>query len=79
MVADSYRSYRGRPISVEYHGGVPGLYVAIFENEYDGAPDSRSPMGYGKTEEAAVADLIEQDADQRDATNCSPTVNENGR
>jgi hypothetical protein len=58
--ADSYRSYRGRPISVEWHG-TPGLYTAIFSNEYDGATDSRHPMGYGRTEEEAIAALIEAD------------------
>jgi cephalosporin hydroxylase len=67
MVADSYRSYRGRPISVDWHS-TPGVYIAIFSQEYDGAPDSRNPVGYGKNPDEAVADLIEADTDITDAT-----------
>jgi hypothetical protein len=32
--------------------------MATFEN-YDGAPDSKHPQGFGKTKAEAVADLIE--------------------
>lgn len=53
------RSHQGRPISVEWQS-TPALYVAIFREEYDGALDSHHPMGFGRTEEAAVADLIEK-------------------
>ena len=54
--------YQGRPISFEWHG-TPQLYVAYFEQEYDGATDSHHPIGFGRTEDEAVADLIEKDAD----------------
>jgi hypothetical protein len=53
-------SERGRPISVELQSAL-ALYSAIFKDEYDGAPDSKHQMGFGKTKEAAIADLIEQD------------------
>lgn len=53
-------AYQGRPIAVHFES-MPGMYIAIFDQEYDGAPDSRNPVGMGKTEEAAVADLIEQE------------------
>jgi hypothetical protein len=52
--------YQGRPISVHWES-TPAIYAAIFHNEYDGAPDSNHPIGYGRTEEAAVADLIEKE------------------
>lgn len=35
-------------------------WSAIFPTEYDGAPDSHSPIGRGPTEQAAIDDLIEQ-------------------
>jgi hypothetical protein len=57
------RNYQGRPIDVDFHS-TAGLYVAIFKDEYDGAPDSRDPVGLGRSEEAAVADLIEQDKER---------------
>ena len=60
--------YNSRPIAVTWES-TPALYSAIFSNEYDGAPDAGfQPMGFGKTEAEAVADLIEQDADRPDAT-----------
>jgi hypothetical protein len=37
---------------------TPQLWMATFEN-YDGAPDSKHPQGFGKTKAEAVADLIE--------------------
>ena len=40
------------------------FWVAIFSDEYDGAPDSHSPVGLGKTQDEAVADLIEKDGEQ---------------
>ena len=57
-------AHRGRPISVDFHS-TPQIYSAIFTNEYDGAPDSNHPVGLGKTEEAAVAALIEQDEERQ--------------
>jgi hypothetical protein len=51
----------GRPISFEWHS-TPQLWSAIFKDEYDGAPDSRSPMGFGKTKAEAIADLLDKDA-----------------
>ena len=54
-------SHQGRPISVDWQS-TPALFQALFSDEYDGAPDAGfQPVGYGKTEAAAVADLIEQD------------------
>lgn len=35
-------------------------WSAIVPDEYDGAPDSNCPIGRGPTEEAAIADLLEQ-------------------
>ena len=56
-------TYQGRPISLEFHG-TPQLWCAVFKDEYDGAPDAGfQPMGFGKTKEEAVADLIERDQD----------------
>lgn len=52
------RNYQGRPISTDQPFGY---WTAIFSDEYDGAPDSHHPVGMGKTEEEAIADLIEQD------------------
>ena len=40
-----------------------GEYYAIDADEYDGAPDSGSPQGWGKTEWEAVADLANQFVD----------------
>jgi hypothetical protein len=58
--------HNGRPISVEWQS-TPALYMAIFREEYDGAPDAGfQPVGFGKTEAEAVADLMEQD-NERDA------------
>jgi hypothetical protein len=54
------RAYQGRPIRVEWES-TPALYSAVFDQEYDGAPDSHSPRGFGRTEDAAVADLIDQE------------------
>jgi hypothetical protein len=64
IVAGTERNYQGRPITVDFCS-TPGLYAAIFKNEYDGAEDSRSPIGWGRTEDEAVADLIEQ-AEERE-------------
>jgi hypothetical protein len=81
MRADSYtaqtaterkeHSYQGRPIEVIFHT-TPMLYLAYFRNEYDGATDSRNPVGYGNTEEEAVVDLIQADSDMSDATGEQP-------
>lgn len=35
-------------------------WSAVDDNTYDGAPDSHSPIGHGPTQEAAIADLMEQ-------------------
>lgn len=55
-MSDTPRVHQGRPISVDFDS-TPGLYVATFDN-YDGALDSNHPVGLGRTEDAAVADLI---------------------
>lgn len=55
--------HNGRPIRVLWES-TPALYSAIFENEYDGAPDSNCPMGFGREMPEAVADLIEQDEER---------------
>jgi len=34
-------------------------WCAVTDN-YDGAEDSHCPIGYGRTEEEAIADLLEQ-------------------
>ena len=54
------RNHQGRPISVDFHS-TPQVYSAIFSQEYDGATDSRHAMGFGRTEEEAIANLIEHD------------------
>lgn len=40
----------------------PGIYQAIDEDTYDGSPDSptRHHVGIGKTEQLAIADLMEE-------------------
>ena len=38
-------------------------WSAVTDN-YDGAPDSRCPVGHGETEAAAVADLLEKIEEQ---------------
>lgn len=45
---------------------TPQLWMATFDN-YDGAPDSKHPVGLGKTPGEAVADLFEQDYERRAA------------
>lgn len=35
-------------------------WCAYDDDTYDGAPDSHCPIGWGPTEEAAIADLKEQ-------------------
>lgn len=42
----------------EWHS-TPQLWSAVFDG-YDGAPDSKHPMGFGKTKEEAADDLIEK-------------------
>lgn len=44
-----------RPISTSFNV----YWSAYFTDEYDGAPDSHSLIGHGKTEAEAVADLLE--------------------
>jgi hypothetical protein len=39
-----------------YHGE----WMAIDDDTYDGAPDSKSPCGTGPTEQAAIDDLIDK-------------------
>ena len=41
---------------------TPQLWMAVFDN-YDGAIDSRHPMGFGKSEMDSVADLLQQERD----------------
>jgi hypothetical protein len=41
-------------------------WCAVDDDTYDGAPECRCPIGYGRTEEAAIADLIEQIAERED-------------
>lgn len=67
MSTANSRNHQGRPISTSWES-TPALYSAIFTHEYDGAPDSREPIGLGRTEAEAVADLIEQDDEHRSAT-----------
>lgn len=52
----------GRKIVTEFET-TPRLWSAVFDN-YDGAPDSHHPMGFGQTELSAVADLLEQDRER---------------
>lgn len=52
---------RLRPVATEWHS-TPQFYVAYFRDEYDGALDSKHPMGFGKTEAEAIADLHDQEA-----------------
>lgn len=48
----------GKPEVIAYPElSVNNEWNAINDN-YDGAEDSRSPVGYGKTEEEAIADLL---------------------
>lgn len=46
-----------------FSAGRPGAdlnWSAIDDDTYDGAPDSRSPVGWGFTEGEAIQDLKEQ-------------------
>ena len=45
-----------------YHGE----WMAVDDDTYDGAEDSKSPCGTGSTEAEAIADLLEKMA-ERDA------------
>lgn len=64
--------HHGRSILVKWES-TPALYSAIFEQEYDGATDSRHPVGLGQEMHQAVADLIEHDEDRTTATQRSAT------
>lgn len=67
-------AYMGRPISVEWQS-TPALWQALFSNEYDGAPDAGfQPIGYGKTKDEAVQDLIDQDVEHRASATTSTTA-----
>lgn len=35
-------------------------WAAYDQDTYDGAPDSHCPIGYGRTEEEAIKDLLDQ-------------------
>ena len=35
-------------------------WTAVDSDSYDGAPDSHSPVGYGRTENEAITDLLTQ-------------------
>lgn len=59
-VGNARFDHNGRPILVSWES-TPALYSAIFEQEYDGAPDSHHPVGIGRNMAGAVANLIEQD------------------
>jgi len=37
---------------------VPGYWIAVDDDTYDGAPDSHSIVGHGSTEQEAIDDLI---------------------
>lgn len=49
------------PIEYEWHS-TPGFWAA-YRKSYDGAPDSRHAVGFGKTKEQAKARLIEAEND----------------
>ena len=53
------RSQFEEPIEYEWHS-TPHQWAA-YRHGYDGAEDSRCKIGFGKTKEAAAADLIEQE------------------
>jgi hypothetical protein len=53
--------YQGRQIEVDFDS-TPKLYAAIFPNEYCGCGCLRGLMGFGKTPEKAILDLIEKDS-----------------
>lgn len=42
-------------------------YQAICEDDYDGAPDSRSPRGWGPTERDAIEAFEDAASDRREA------------
>lgn len=52
------------PIEYSWHS-TPQLWCAHRKN-YDGAPDSHCPIGFGKTKEAAAAELLEWEELQGD-------------
>ena len=59
------RTHAGQRIELIWQS-TPALWAAIFADSYDGAEDSHCPMGFGKTEDEAVADLIEMADPQRE-------------
>lgn len=42
-------------------------WCAVDDDTYDGAPECHCPIGYGETEEAAIADLLEQIAEREES------------
>ncbi len=64
-VPNSYGTHQGRPIDVDFDS-TPQLYLATFPNEYCGCGCLRGLVGMGKTQDQAVADLIEKDDQQAD-------------
>ena len=59
--------WRGTKIETDYvFPPIPDRrfdWCAVTE-DYDGAEDSNHPIGYGRTEQEAIADLIEQLEDE---------------
>lgn len=54
----------GREIHCEYwRKPIPtdGFDWVCTYDDYDGAPDSHHPMGFGRTKEDAIADLLERE------------------
>lgn len=51
-----------RKIRTEYwlKPGLGADWLATFD-DYDGAPDTHCPIGFGMTEEEAISDLLEKD------------------
>lgn len=46
-------------MTIRTESPFPGMWTAVDDDTYDGAPDGRNEIGYGQTPEAAIADLLE--------------------
>ena len=53
-------------IEISFHS-TPRLWQALRPDTYDGAPDSHSTIGLGRTPVEALAHLLEQEMEGSDA------------
>jgi hypothetical protein len=62
--ADEDLQAEPRPLPrIEFSYQCLGMWVAVFDGEYDGAPDAHGLLGHGTSKEAAMDALIERALD----------------